>query len=77
MLLSLYRLENDCFIVLHAGIGSYYRKTDLFFFIAIRFAQRVKGNPIPLLIGAGVLSGVGSALLDNVTTVFNIRSSNA
>ncbi|MTW84180.1 hypothetical protein F3157_00655 [Virgibacillus dakarensis] len=44
-------------------------KTGLFSFIAIRFAQRVKGAPIPLLIGASVLTAVGSALLDNVTTV--------
>ncbi|MEF2292677.1 ArsB/NhaD family transporter [Virgibacillus dokdonensis] len=44
-------------------------KTGLFAFIAIRFAQKVKGDPIPLLIGAGVLTGIGSALLDNVTTV--------
>lgn len=44
-------------------------KTGLFGFIAIRFAQKVKGDPIPLLIGAGALTGIGSALLDNVTTV--------
>ncbi|MFU0791975.1 MAG: hypothetical protein ACFWT6_18860 [Virgibacillus proomii] len=44
-------------------------KTGLFSYIAIRFAQQVKGKPIPLLIGAGILTGVGSALLDNVTTV--------
>lgn len=44
-------------------------KTGLFSYIAIRFAQRVKGKPIPLLIGAGILTGAGSALLDNVTTV--------
>lgn len=44
-------------------------KTGLFAFIAIRFAQKVKGDPIPLLIGAGALTGIGSALLDNVTTV--------
>ncbi|WP_188453534.1 ArsB/NhaD family transporter [Virgibacillus oceani] len=44
-------------------------KTGLFTYIAIRFAQKVRGNPIPLLIGASVLTAIGSALLDNVTTV--------
>ncbi|MFD1171432.1 ArsB/NhaD family transporter [Oceanobacillus picturae] len=44
-------------------------KTGLFTFIAIRFAQRVGGRPIPLLVGVGVLTAVGSAMLDNVTTV--------
>ncbi|WP_424474858.1 ArsB/NhaD family transporter [Oceanobacillus kimchii] len=44
-------------------------KTGLFTFIAIRFAQKVKGNPIALLIGSGILTAIGSAFLDNVTTV--------
>jgi Na+/H+ antiporter NhaD/arsenite permease-like protein len=44
-------------------------KTGLFSYIAIRFAQLVKGNPVPLLIGAAVLTAFGSAFLDNVTTV--------
>ncbi|MBY7143278.1 ArsB/NhaD family transporter [Virgibacillus sp. NKC19-3] len=44
-------------------------KTGLFSFIAIRFAQKVRGSPLPLLFGAGVLTAIGSALLDNVTTV--------
>ncbi|GAB4073325.1 ArsB/NhaD family transporter [Barrientosiimonas marina] len=44
-------------------------KTGLFSFIAIRFAQMVKGSPIPLFIGISILTAVGSALLDNVTTV--------
>ncbi|MFD2630957.1 ArsB/NhaD family transporter [Oceanobacillus kapialis] len=44
-------------------------KTGLFTFIAIRFAQQVGGRPIPLLIGVGVLTAIGSAMLDNVTTV--------
>lgn len=44
-------------------------KTGLFSFVAIRFAQKVRGSPIPLLIGIGVLTAIGSALLDNVTTV--------
>ncbi|MDC3412437.1 ArsB/NhaD family transporter [Aquibacillus sp. 3ASR75-11] len=45
------------------------KKTGLFEYIAIRFAQKVKGEPIPLLLGTGVLTAIGSALLDNVTTV--------
>ncbi|MGY0694272.1 ArsB/NhaD family transporter [Virgibacillus sp. FSP13] len=44
-------------------------KTGLFSFIAIRFAQRIRGKPIPLLVGASILTAIGSALLDNVTTV--------
>ncbi|MFA1820525.1 ArsB/NhaD family transporter [Virgibacillus oceani] len=44
-------------------------KTGLFAYIAIRFAQSVRGKPMPLLMGASVLTAVGSALLDNVTTV--------
>ncbi|SEQ15319.1 possible tyrosine transporter P-protein [Virgibacillus subterraneus] len=44
-------------------------KTGLFSFIAIRFAQRVRGSPIPLFIGVSILTAIGSALLDNVTTV--------
>ena len=44
-------------------------KTGLFSYIAIRFAQRVRGKAIPLLIGVCMLTALGSALLDNVTTV--------
>ncbi|MFC4022665.1 ArsB/NhaD family transporter [Oceanobacillus longus] len=44
-------------------------KTGLFTFIAIRFAQKVRGNPIYLLIGSAILTAIGSAFLDNVTTV--------
>ncbi|WP_121615092.1 ArsB/NhaD family transporter [Virgibacillus halodenitrificans] len=44
-------------------------KTGLFSYIAIRFAQRVKGKPMPLLMGVSILTALGSALLDNVTTV--------
>lgn len=44
-------------------------KTGLFSFIAIRFAQRVRGSPIPLFVGVSILTAIGSALLDNVTTV--------
>ncbi|WP_186576515.1 ArsB/NhaD family transporter [Aquibacillus kalidii] len=45
------------------------KKTGLFEYIAISFAQKVKGKPIPLLIGSAILTAIGSALLDNVTTV--------
>ncbi|WP_087971784.1 ArsB/NhaD family transporter [Oceanobacillus rekensis] len=44
-------------------------KTGLFTFIAIRFAQKVRGNPMYLLIGSAILTAIGSAFLDNVTTV--------
>jgi Na+/H+ antiporter NhaD/arsenite permease-like protein len=45
------------------------KKTGLFEYIAIRFAQKVKGAPIPLLVGTAILTAIGSAMLDNVTTV--------
>ncbi|MRH43007.1 hypothetical protein GH741_09945 [Aquibacillus halophilus] len=45
------------------------KKTGLFEYIAITFAQKVKGKPVPLLIGTAILTAIGSALLDNVTTV--------
>ncbi|WP_077621388.1 ArsB/NhaD family transporter [Sediminibacillus massiliensis] len=45
------------------------KKTGLFEYIAIAFAQKVNGEPIPLLVGCAILTSVGSALLDNVTTV--------
>ncbi|GGM30711.1 membrane protein [Paraliobacillus quinghaiensis] len=45
------------------------KKTGLFTYIAIIFAQKVKGAPVPLLIGTALLTAIGSALLDNVTTV--------
>ncbi|UOQ86128.1 ArsB/NhaD family transporter [Gracilibacillus salinarum] len=45
------------------------RKTGVFTYIAIWLAKLVKGKPIPLMIGIGFLTAIGSALLDNVTTV--------
>ncbi|WP_058307274.1 ArsB/NhaD family transporter [Gracilibacillus massiliensis] len=45
------------------------KKTGIFSYIAIGLAKLVKGKPIPLLIGIGFLTALGSALLDNVTTV--------
>src|SRR5699024_2768597 len=44
-------------------------KTGLFSFIAIRLSQQVRGSPVPLLIVVSILTALGSALLDNVTTV--------
>ncbi|GAE94145.1 Na+/H+ antiporter NhaD type [Gracilibacillus boraciitolerans JCM 21714] len=45
------------------------KKTGVFSYIALGLAKLVKGQPIPLLIGIGFLTALGSALLDNVTTV--------
>ncbi|MGN8645626.1 ArsB/NhaD family transporter [Gracilibacillus sp. HCP3S3_G5_1] len=45
------------------------KKTGVFSYTAIWLAKIVKGQPIPLLVGIGFLTALGSALLDNVTTV--------
>ncbi|MFC7060748.1 ArsB/NhaD family transporter [Halobacillus seohaensis] len=45
------------------------KKTGIFTYVAIRLAQLVKGRPVPLLIVTGCFTAIGSALLDNVTTV--------
>ncbi|MFC0522484.1 ArsB/NhaD family transporter [Pontibacillus salicampi] len=45
------------------------KKTGLFEYIAILMAQKVQGFPVPLLVVTAVLTALGSALLDNVTTV--------
>ncbi len=45
------------------------KKTGVFSFIAISLAKLVRGQPILLLAGIGFLTALGSALLDNVTTV--------
>lgn len=45
------------------------KKTGVFEYIAILMAQKVRGAPIPLLVVVGILTAIGSALLDNVTTV--------
>jgi Na+/H+ antiporter NhaD/arsenite permease-like protein len=47
-------------------------ETGLFNFIAIWAAKRVKGDPLKILIVLGVITAVGSAFLDNVTTVLLI-----
>ncbi|WLR49985.1 ArsB/NhaD family transporter [Bacillus tianshenii] len=44
-------------------------KTGVFEYIAITLAQKVGGRAIPLLVVMALLTAVGSALLDNVTTV--------
>ncbi len=45
------------------------QKSNFFSYVGVRFAQAIKGSPIPLLIGTSLLVAIGSALLDNVTTV--------
>ncbi|RWZ59966.1 hypothetical protein EQV77_01315 [Halobacillus fulvus] len=45
------------------------KKTGIFTYVAIRLAQLVKGRPVPLLVVTAVFTAVGSAFLDNVTTV--------
>ncbi|KHE67639.1 ArsB/NhaD family transporter [Halobacillus sp. BBL2006] len=45
------------------------KKTGIFTYMAIRLAQFVKGRPLPLLAVSAIFTAVGSAFLDNVTTV--------
>ncbi|WP_280768614.1 ArsB/NhaD family transporter [Salipaludibacillus daqingensis] len=47
-------------------------KSGLFEYIAITLAKMVKGKPIPILIVISTLTAVGSAMLNNVTTVLLI-----
>lgn len=44
-------------------------ETGLFNFIAIWAAKKVKGSPLKILLVLGLITAVGSAFLDNVTTV--------
>ncbi|MFT8364067.1 MAG: ArsB/NhaD family transporter [Sporolactobacillus sp.] len=44
-------------------------KTGVFQFLAIWSAQQAKGRPLPLLVALSLLTALGSAFLDNVTTV--------
>ncbi|MDR7001791.1 ArsB/NhaD family transporter [Neobacillus niacini] len=44
-------------------------ETGLFNYIAIYAAKKVKGDPIKILLALSVITALGSALLDNVTTV--------
>lgn len=44
-------------------------QTGIFKYMAIRAAKRAKGEPIRILISLSVITAIGSAFLDNVTTV--------
>lgn len=44
-------------------------ETGLFNFMAIWAAKKVKGDPLKILLALGAITAVGSAFLDNVTTV--------
>ncbi|NRD78250.1 ArsB/NhaD family transporter [Bacillus sp. BRMEA1] len=44
-------------------------ETGLFNFIAIWAAKKVKGDPLRILLALGTITAIGSAFLDNVTTV--------
>ncbi|TXK76545.1 ArsB/NhaD family transporter [Paenibacillus sp. N3.4] len=44
-------------------------QTGVFQYVAIRAAKLVKGDPLRILLTISILTAVGSALLDNVTTV--------
>ncbi|TVY01430.1 ArsB/NhaD family transporter [Cohnella terricola] len=43
--------------------------TGLFKYIAIKAAKLAKGKPVPILIALSLITAVGSAFLDNVTTI--------
>lgn len=47
-------------------------KTGVFQYIAVKAAQRANGNPVKILIILSLLTAVGSAFLDNMTTVLLI-----
>ncbi|MBM7645834.1 Na+/H+ antiporter NhaD/arsenite permease-like protein [Scopulibacillus daqui] len=44
-------------------------KTGVFQYVAVKAAKAVKGEPVKILIALSILTAVGSAFLDNVTTV--------
>lgn len=44
-------------------------ETGLFKYIAIRAAKKAKGNPVYIMIALALITAIGSAFLDNVTTV--------
>jgi Na+/H+ antiporter NhaD/arsenite permease-like protein len=50
-------------------IVSVMRETGVFDFMAIWAAKRVRGRPFPLMVLLVLITGLASALLDNVTTV--------
>ncbi|PKR79099.1 hypothetical protein CEY16_04930 [Halalkalibacillus sediminis] len=45
------------------------QRTGVFEFVALWMIKKVEGRPVPLFIWIGTLTAIGSALLDNVTTV--------
>ncbi len=47
-------------------------QSGLFEYIAISVAKHVKGKPIPLLVVVSIITAIGSAFLNNVTTVLLI-----
>ena len=47
-------------------------KTGVFQYIAVKAAQRANGDPVKILIILSLLTAVGSAVLDNITTVLLI-----
>lgn len=47
-------------------------QSGFFEYIAITLAKKVKGKPIPLLVVIALITGIGSAFLNNVTTVLLI-----
>ncbi len=53
-------------------IVSVTERSGLFQFVAVWSAQKVKANPIGIMIMLGAITGVFSAFLDNVTTVLLI-----
>lgn len=44
-------------------------ETGLFKFIAVWAAKKAKGNPVRIMVALALLTAIGSAFLDNVTTV--------
>jgi Na+/H+ antiporter NhaD/arsenite permease-like protein len=44
-------------------------RNGVFEYIAVKLAQQVNGRPVPLLVVVSVMTALGSAFLDNVTTV--------
>ncbi|GAB6992327.1 ArsB/NhaD family transporter [Paenibacillus pini] len=44
-------------------------ETGLFNYIAIKAAKMAKGKPVPILISLTLITAIGSAFLDNVTTI--------
>ncbi|UVI30710.1 ArsB/NhaD family transporter [Paenibacillus spongiae] len=47
-------------------------KTGLFTYIAVAAAKKAKGEPVKILVALAIITAIGSAFLDNVTTVLLI-----